>query len=343
VRVREDTISLLVYPYAKHLTWSVDVSTGVPYATLNRAAYEAAKESPKLQAFKTVHLENELLDLVFLPELGGRLYQAYYKPTQQPIFYNNPVVKPSRWGPFESDKNWWLAIGGMEWTVPVQEHGYEWGSAWAYRTQSDGETASITLRDSDAPNRLQTTITVTLRRGESSWMIAPQVQNPTARPMRVQFWLNAMLTLGAATIAPDTEFVLPTNSVKVHSTGDKRPPNEKQTMTWPTYQGINFGTYRNWQNWLGVFANDLNKGEVSAYNPQSKLGITRTFPPDKAIGVKLFAFGPQFPDHSYTDDDSQYFELWGGLNKTFWSEDDVTLMPNMLVTWSERWMPFMHN
>jgi hypothetical protein len=337
VWIQEETLNLLVYPYAKHLTWSIDTNTGVPFATLNRAAYEAAKEAPQRQAFKAVHVENELLDLVFLPELGGRLYQAYYKPTQQPIFYNNPVVKPSRWGPFESDKNWWLAVGGMEWAVPVQEHGYEWGSVWSYRTQVESETARITLRDADAANRLQTTIIVTLRRGEPSWTLTAQLHNPTARPMRIQFWLNAMLTLGTATMSPDTEFVLPTNSVTVHSTGDQRLPREKQTMTWPIYQGINLGAYRTWQSWLGVFANDLNGQSVSAYNPRSKLGLLRAFPADKVAGVKLFALGPQFPDRSYTDGDSQYFELWGGPNKTFWHEDDITLTPTMSLMWSERW------
>ncbi|MEP7199256.1 MAG: DUF5107 domain-containing protein, partial [Chloroflexota bacterium] len=197
--------------------------------------------------------------------------------------------------------------------------------------------ASITLRDSDAPDRLQTQVTVTLRRGEAVWSIAPQVSNPTTRLMRVQFWLNAMLTLGGRTTAPDTEFTLPTSAVRVHSTGDKRLPDAKETITWPTYQTIDFSRYTNWQNWLGVFATELNGGRVSALSLQRKLQLMRAFPTDRAPGVKLFAFGPQFPDRTYTDDDSQYFELWGGLNKSFWPEDDVLLAPNARLEWSERW------
>lgn len=337
MRAYEGTLTLPVYPYARFLDWSVDATTGVRFATFDRAAYERSAPTPRAQTYKAVYLENELLLLTFLPELGGRLYQAVYKPSNQTIFYHNPVIKPSRFGPFEPDKNWWLAAGGMEWALPVQEHGYEWGVPWSYRLQGDRELVSISLTDSDAPDRLQTEITVTLRRGAADWTITPQWRNATARPMRVQFWLNAMLTLGSATMAADTEFNLPTNAVRVHSTGDKRLPGERQTIPWPNYQGVDYSRYNNWQNWLGVFVNALNGDSLSTYNHQTQLGIRRSFPASRVPGVKLFAFGPQFPDRSYTDDDSQYFELWGGPNKSFWPEDDITLAPGSTLSWSETW------
>ncbi len=159
--------------------------------------------------------------------------------------------------------------------------------------------------------------------------------------MRVQFWLNAMLTLGTPTIARDTEFLLPTTSARVHSSGDKRLPGEKQPISWPSYRGVELGRYSNWQNWLGIFANDGLAGWLGAYvlTSQSNLGIARVYPPAIAQGVKLFAFGPQFPDRTYTDDDSQYFELWGGLNKSFWPEDDLMLAPGATLSWSEQWYP----
>ncbi len=338
VRVNEDAISLSVAPYARFLTWNVDDSTGVPFATLDRVAFAAANESTSMRAFKVVHLENEYLQMSFLPELGGRLYQVVLKPSNQNIFYNNPVIMPSRFGPFDDNKNWWLAAGGMEWALPVQEHGYEWGVLWQYRTQTNSDSASITLWDSDAPNRLQTEIMITLKRGEAAWTITPKLTNPTARAMRVQFWLNAMLTLGTHSLSPQTQFTLPTSTVRVHSTGDKRLPGTQQTMPWPNAQAVDFSQYRNWQTWLGVFANDTSAGWVSAHNAETKIKLTRTFPPAVARGVKLFAFGPQFADRSYTSDQSQYFELWGGLNSGFWPEDDATLPPHASVSWTERWL-----
>ncbi len=337
VRVYTGRLTLSVYPFEPFLKWSTDPVSGVRYATLDRAAYEASNPAPQPRPYDVVYLENEYLRLAFLPRWGGRLYQATYLPTGQTLFYNNKVVKPSRWGPFDADRNWWLALGGMEWAAPVQEHGYEWGVPWTYRTQSDGSSASIVLQDSAEAGRVQVQVTVTLARGQPGWGIAAQVVNATPRAVPVQFWLNAALTLGGRTIAPETEFDLPGASARVHSTGDSRLPGEKQSIAWPVYNGVDYSRYRNWQNWAGLFAVNSGAGRAGAYNPAARLAVTRTYPPATAPGVKLFAFGPQFPDRSYTDDGSQYFELWGGPNRTFWPDDDVTLAPGQMLGWSEQW------
>jgi hypothetical protein len=326
-----------VYPYAHYLTWMRDNATGVPFATLDRQSYDASLPSTRPQSFKVINLENSLLRMRFIPELGGRLYQVTYKPTNQGIFYNNPVVKPSHWGPLDGAHNWWLALGGIEWAFPVQEHGYEWGSAWTYRTQLDANAASIILSDSDASDRVRVTVTVTLRAGDAGWTITPQVENPLPRPVSIQFWLNAMLTLGGDTIPPDTQFNLPTSSARVHSTGDARVPGEHSSVAWPIIQAVNFAQYGNWQNYLGVFAGPLSGSTLSASSAQTHLQLMRTFPAAQAVGVKLFAFGPQFADRSYTDNDSQYFELWGGPNKSFWPEDNVTIQAGAKLGWSETW------
>jgi hypothetical protein len=71
------------------------------------------------------------------------------------------------------------------------------------------------------------------------------------------------------------------------------------------------------------------------------LGIARIFPPDRAPGVKLFAWGPQFRETSlYTDDGSTYFELWGGLPRTFFRDENVALPAGTAREWDEYWIPF---
>ena len=64
--------------------------------------------------------------------------------------------------------------------------------------------------------------------------------------------------------------------------------------------------------------------------------MVRTFPPKKAPGAKLFGFGLGFGDsRSYTDDGSQYVEMWGGWTPTFW--DYGTIGPRGTVEWQETW------
>src|SRR4051812_35865700 len=63
-----------------------------------------------------LHLENDSLRVLVLPELGGRIQLAVDKRTDYPIFYANPVIKPALVGLAGP----WLA-GGVEFNWP-QHH-----------------------------------------------------------------------------------------------------------------------------------------------------------------------------------------------------------------------------
>ena len=45
--------------------------------------------------WQAVHLENEWVRLVILPELGGRIYIGYDKVADYDFFYRNNVIKPA--------------------------------------------------------------------------------------------------------------------------------------------------------------------------------------------------------------------------------------------------------
>jgi hypothetical protein len=69
--------------------------------------------------------------------------------------------------------------------------------------------------------------------------------------------------------------------------------------------------------------------------------VARVFDRREVPGVKLFAWGQQSPYvFEYTENGSQYFEMWGGPNPTFWPEDDETLAAGQSRSWTECWYPF---
>lgn len=112
-------------------------------------------------------------------------------------------------------------------------------------------------------------------------------------------------------------------------------------MSWPIHDGRDLSRYANWHQWLGIFVQQPEQNFAGAYNRATGLGVVRIFSPHTAPGVKLFAFGPDFGDRGhYTDDNSQYFELWGGVNRTFWPEDDIRVPTGGEITWEETWFPF---
>lgn len=347
-----ETVTINAYPYQEFLHAERDPGTHILFQAFDRAAYDAAPRTPQPRTFRAVILENRYLKLTFLPDLGGRLYQITYKATGQSLLYNNRVLKPSPWG--MPEQGGWLAVGGIEWAFPTQEHGYEWNASWTFETQLSDTAATIILRDSDAVDRPLVQIRVTLPAHAANFKIEPRIKNPTASPQRLQFWDNAQLNLGAQSLSPATEFIFPSDSVWIHSTGnawispDAIPAPgatvPKAPVSLSNLDGRDLRFYRNWDNYLGVFAGaELATNFVGAYNHEADLGIARVFPPAQAPGVKLFAFGPNFCCRNlYTDDDSGYFELWGGISRTFFADDDVTLAPGETREWTEYWLPIAH-
>ena len=68
-------------------------------------------------------------------------------------------------------------------------------------------------------------------------------------------------------------------------------------------------------------------------------GVVRVFPRSIARGSKGFAMGWQHPIGAgeWTDDDSYYAELHGGLAPTFW--DSASLGAQQAIEWEETWYP----
>lgn len=340
VTVRESTVTIPTYPYASYLSQSWNDTYGIAYATLDRDAYQAANPTPSDVIYRTLVLENSVLRLTFLPELGGRLYEVYYKPTDHRVTYRNPVLKPSPWGPAE--QGWWLAAGGIEWCLPVEEHGYEWGVPWAAEITQDAGGATVTLRDTTADDRVRAAIAVRLEAEAGYFTIRPRLENPTGSALAIKYWTNAMLAPGGRN-APSSRlrFVLAdaVTAVTVHSRGDDWLPGYNERLAWPVYQGVDFGRLGNWTRWLGFFEDPAAGDFMAVYDEEYDEGLVRVFPATVARGAKAFAFGWANPiaPANWTDDGSSYVEIHGGPAPTF--DDTVTLPAGGHLEWTEIWYP----
>ena len=341
VKVYETTITLPTYPIRDYLTERIDPVYNIPVYYFERQAFESDQPTPTPTDYTGVVLENPYLRLTFLPELGGRLYSAVVKSTGQEIFYHNQVVKPSRYGILEPyEANWWLATGGMDWAYPTQEHGYRFGVPWDYEVTQTKQEATITLSDT-APDRVGAAVQVTLPADSAVFTVKPKLTNATDETAPVQFWLNATLALAPDTMSLDTQFIVPTDKITIHSRGENgwNVPGELEESAWPRVGKTDLSDYGQWANYLGFFIPYMEAPFMGAYNPDANLGVVRLVEPGAVPGNKLFAFGPAFPDRSYTDNDTQYFEIWGGANTGFWAEDDVPVPGGDTLQWQESWWP----
>ena len=351
VRVRQESITLLAYPYETFQRDALDRTYNVPYKRFDADGYAASTHTAVEKRFRTIVVENEYLRLTFLPDLGGRLYQVLYKPTGQRLFYNKSSLKPTPWGP--ASQGGWLAVGGMEWALPVNEHGYEWGVPWTYTVDTAADHVTLTLQDSPAANRVRAQIAVTLPAHAAYFIVRPRVINGTRATVPIQFWINAMLALDEKNVSPETEFILHGAEVFIHSTGNtfipaaNVPPADAQgpanPVPWPVIGGRDLSRYKNWQDYLGLFLTGSGTNIVGAYDHANDLGIVRVFPRETVRGVKLFAWGPRFGGRDlFADDGSDYFELWGGLAPTFYGYQDWPFAPGEAREWDEYWIPLSH-
>jgi hypothetical protein len=348
VTLHEGQITIPTYPYADHTVEAWNETFHMSYRILDREAYEASNPVPAEVAYRTLEVENEYLKLTFLPDVGGRLYEVFYKPTGHRVTYRNPVLKPSPWGPPE--QGWWLAAGGIEWCLPVEEHGYEWGEPWRISASQDAQSVTVILRDTpaDTQDRVRAIVAVRLEAGASFFTIQSRLENPTGRPIDLKYWTNALLAPGGQNApSADLRFVLPDDvtAVTVHSRGDEGLPDYGERLSWPEFDGVDVSRLGSWNRWLGFFveppAEEAAKGEsfMAVYDEAYDEGMVRIFPAAVAPGAKGFAFGwaDPIPAYNWTDDGSSYVEMHGGPAPTF--DDSVALPAGGHLEWTETWYP----
>jgi hypothetical protein len=333
-------VTLNTYPYQQFLHDAYNREIDFPYRQLDVQGYGSSNPESKITpvVHELVVMENDYLKLTFLPDLGGRIYQCFFKPTGNNEFYQNHVVKPSPWGPPE--QRGWLALGGMEWGFPVPEHGYLWGEPWGYLTLPQEDIGSVIVFNGDTKH-LHSRVTVSMGSDKSRFVVDHQVINPTDHPVKFQYWSDAMLAPGPSdTVSKGLQFIFPVTQMTVHSTGDKELPGPHEALPWPVFGGRDMSFLVNWRQWLGAFERPRSqKGFVAVYDHDSDEGMVAVFPPDVIRGAKLFGFGwsDPIPPGNYTDDGSSYVEMHLGLTPTFW--DWTTLQPGESVTWTETWFP----
>ncbi len=345
--ITTDTILILTYSYATALFTATNTTYNIPYPWLHWGEYDKTGRTKTDKPYTRLTLENDYLRISLLPELGGRVYEMVFKPTGNDELYKNPVVKPTNWGPPE--QGWWLAAGGIEWGLPVEEHGYESAIPWSYSIAQSSEGITVTLHDSTAPDRLRASVDVFLPSNRAVLILRPRIENARSIGLDFKWWANAMLAPGPGNaVGPDLRFIFPVDAITVHSTNDDRlpghgwpgPSGPTKWITWPIYSGVDWSRLGNFDEWFGFFGRPQARQDfVGVYDTPADEGVVRVFPHAVATGIKGFAMGWLNPigSNQWTDDGSYYVELHGGLAPTFW--DSVHLNAGESIEWEETWYP----
>jgi tetratricopeptide (TPR) repeat protein len=311
---------------------------------------ESVSHEATARVWQAVHLENEYLRLVILPELGGRVHIAIDKTTGQDFFYRNDVIKPALVGLAGP----WIS-GGIEFNWPQHHRPATFlPMDWTIEHEGDG-AVTVWCSDHDPFSRMKGMHGIRLRPGSAVLEARVRLFNRTTTTQTFLWWANV-----AVRVHDQYQSFFPTD---VHVVADhaKRAATAFPAADRP-YYGIDYPAradrsrpefvaddadrldwYRNIPvptSYMCVASNDDFFG---GYDHGTGLGFAHVADHRIAPGKKQWTWGNS-PfgwawDANLSDDGSAYVELMAGVY-TDNQPDFSYLAPGETKTFSQFWFPY---
>ena len=152
--------------------------------TLNLSAVDAGSVVNKSHA--AVELESEELLVVLLPAMG-RVYRVINKHTTHDVLWRNDIARP---GGANNKLGWWLWLGGVEYTLPGEEHGYTWALPWVWSVVEDSAARKAVQAMVREPSTgLVETLTFSLALNDSAALRTDVlIFNPSSETQKFAHW-----------------------------------------------------------------------------------------------------------------------------------------------------------
>ncbi len=317
----QDTISLKTY-----LRGPDD-----PNPRFDRGIYPYSMQDDLLHESTTrdylaLHLENEALHLIVLPELGGHLFSAYDKIAGREVFYRNNVVKFG----LVARRGAWIS-GGIEFNFFRRGHTSTTVSpvSWQFGTDetfSDGG-ASLTISNLELSSQARWAITLSLRRADPRLHQEVFIHNRMPWRQTDYFWANAALPA-----TDDLHLVYPARKARFSSEG---------IVDYPFWRGRDLSWYRHHDRANDIFALDVTEDFFGCYYAEEDAGLVHFGDRAPSVGKKFFTWGTADDGMIWvdqlTDADGQYVELQSGR---FVDQSTYDFMrPFQQARWEEVWWP----
>jgi len=295
-------------------------------------------------AWEAIHLENEWVRIVILPELGGRIHIGYDKVADYDFFYRNNVIKPALVGLAGP----WIS-GGVEFNWP-QHHRPATFLPVDVEIEREGDGAvTVWCSDHDPINRLKGMHGIRLRPDSTVIEARVRLYNRTEVTQTFLWWANV-----AAAVNDDYQSFFPTD---VHYVADHA---KRAVATFPAVDGLYYGVdypahvtpetpdgdrldwYRNIPVPTSYMVTSTEDDFFGGYDHGREAGFVYWADHRVAPGKKQWTWGnAEFGwawDANLTDTDGPYVELMAGAF-TDNQPDFSWLAPGETKTFSQYWYP----
>ncbi len=248
-----------------------------------------------------VLLENRLLRVILLPQLGGKIWQITFKPADRDLLWQHPRLAP-RLVPFHSVYDD-VFFGGWDELFPndlpeeingerLPDHGEVWALPWSMsvvEANPSEVTLHMSVRTPISAVRVEKWIT--LRADEAKLRFQHVLSAEGTHDQPFLWKLHAAMAPGV-----DSRIDLPARSMYLEDFGPPRAGVPPMTYTWPYLQdadGQRHDMRRTLPSTARVnefqYATELASGWCAMTHPHERLGFGLAFDQDILPSCWLFA------------------------------------------------------
>jgi tetratricopeptide (TPR) repeat protein len=286
--------------------------------------------------YRAIFLENEFIELMILPEIGGRIHAATDKTNRYDFFYRQHVIKPALVGLLGP----WIS-GGVEFNWPQHHRPSTCMPAHAAIERDAEGGCTVWLSEHDPMLRMKGMVGIHLAPGKSIIEAHVRLFNRTPLPQTFLWWANAAVRvhdLYQSFFPPDVTFVVDHAKRAISSF-----PIARNFYYGVDYRpGTDISWYKNIPVPTSYMVTESKYDFFGGYDHARRAGVVHTSNHHVAPGKKMWTWGnAEFGyawDRNLTDDDGPYVELMAGAY-TDNQPDFSWLQPYETRTFSQYWYP----
>lgn len=310
-------------------------SSGNPYP--NKVVIKTREKTKINREYDVIRLENDYIELLILPEIGGRIFSAKDKTTGYDFFYRQHVIKPALIGALGS----WIS-GGVEFNWPYHHRPSTFMPVDYEIETEDNGAVTVWCSEHDPIDRMKGMVGIRLEPDKAMFETRMKVTNRTAVRHSFLWWENT-----AVPVNPEYEIFFPSDVDHVHF------HYRRSNTTYPIANGM-FNGYRYKEGGVDISKHINTKFSTSyfsagsdydyfgGYDNGKKCGVVHIGDHHVATGKKMFTWAynqlSQSWERALTDTDGAYAELMAG-SYTNNQPDFAWLEPYETKNFSQFWYP----
>ena len=279
----------------------------------NPIVKEVVRDHKVDQEHTAIILENDFIELIILPEIGGRIFGAKDKTNGYDFFYRQHVIKPALIGMLGS----WLS-GGAEFNWPMHHRPSTYLPTDFSIDRSEDGTVTVWLSEHEPMDRMKGMVGIRLCPDKAVFETVARVFNRTELPQTFLWWENI-----AVPVNENYQIFFPQDVNHVHF--HRKQSVTEYPLTSPgMYNGKDYreGTrdirwHQNTREATSYFSCNSRYDFFGGFDHGKNAGVVHVANHHISPGKKLFTWAydqlSEAWENALTDTDGAYAELMAGV------------------------------